>query len=107
MPDYVDDEMLKENSVLVAEAKRLGRWMIILSNLVPVSLLLTLEFVRFAQALFIAWDVEMCDEHRQAIVNESCLNEQLGKIDYVFTDKTGTLTLNKLEVQRVWYTCKL
>jgi hypothetical protein len=48
MPDYVDDEMLKENSVLVAEAKRLGRWMIILSNLVPVSLLLTLEFVRFA-----------------------------------------------------------
>jgi P-type E1-E2 ATPase len=49
----------------------------------------------------------MCDEHQQAIVNESCLNEQLGKIDYVFTDKTGTLTLNKLEVQRVWYTCKL
>lgn len=62
MPDYVDLELLAEGSQLIAEGKRFGRWLIVLSNMVPISLLVTLESVKFAQSLFIHWDVDMCDE---------------------------------------------
>jgi hypothetical protein len=48
LPEYVDEELLSEDSQLMAEAKRFGRWLIVLSNLVPISLLVTLESVRFA-----------------------------------------------------------
>jgi magnesium-transporting ATPase (P-type) len=39
-----------------------GRWMIVLSNLVPISLLVTVEAIKFAQAYFIMWDANLMDE---------------------------------------------
>jgi len=44
------------------------------------------------------WDEEMkCPETgAYAICNTSELNDDLGQIEYLFTDKTGTLTENKL-----------
>ena len=63
-------------------------------NFVPVSLLLTLEMINFVQAYFIQVDVMMVDEHRgiEPICQSSNLNEELGMIHYIFSDKTGTLT---------------
>ena len=46
--------------VLVESLAAVGRWMIIMSNLVPISLLVTVESVRFLQAYFIMWDVDLC-----------------------------------------------
>ena len=39
-----------------------GRWLIVLSNLVPISLLVTVEMIKFAQAYFIMWDANLMDE---------------------------------------------
>ena len=39
----------------------LGVWFIALMNFVPVSLLVTLELINFAQAYFISCDIELCD----------------------------------------------
>ena len=36
-----------------------GRWMIVMSNLVPISLLVTVETVRFVQGIFMQWDVDL------------------------------------------------
>ena len=35
-----------------------------------------------------------------AVARTSNLNEELGQIKYVFSDKTGTLTCNKMEFKR-------
>ena len=63
-------------------------------NFVPISLLVTLEMISFAQAYFITVDCQVYDEMRDlpAVVQSSNLNEELGMVHYIFSDKTGTLT---------------
>lgn len=77
-------------------------WMLIFTNLVPISLIVTLEVVKFFQAIFISWDIKLYYEPSDvpAGVHSSNLNEELGQINYVFSDKTGTLTCNIMEFRK-------
>ena len=63
-------------------------------NFVPISMLVTLEMVNFIQAWFITVDLKVFDQSRglAAGVQSSNLNEELGMVHYIFSDKTGTLT---------------
>jgi phospholipid-transporting ATPase len=63
-------------------------------NIVPISLMVTLEIVKFVQALIITWDVEIYDVSKDmpTKAQSSNLNEELGTVHYIFSDKTGTLT---------------
>ncbi|TDH65800.1 hypothetical protein CCR75_007199 [Bremia lactucae] len=72
------------------------RYFIIMQNFIPISLNVSLEFVKYWQAYFIQQDLEMYDEQSDtpAMVRSSALNEDLGRVHHIFTDKTGTLTMN-------------
>ncbi|DAZ94109.1 TPA: hypothetical protein N0F65_008973 [Lagenidium giganteum] len=72
------------------------RYFIIMQNFVPISLNVSLEFVKYWQAYFMEQDLEMYDEASDtpAMVRSSGLNEDLGRVHHIFTDKTGTLTMN-------------
>ncbi|ETP50274.1 hypothetical protein F442_04264 [Phytophthora nicotianae P10297] len=72
------------------------RYFIIMQNFVPISLNVSLEFVKYWQAYFIEQDLEMYDKPSDtpAMVRSSALNEDLGRVHHIFTDKTGTLTMN-------------
>ncbi|KAK9810005.1 hypothetical protein WJX72_003251 [[Myrmecia] bisecta] len=77
---------------------------ILYSYLVPISLFVTLEIVKFWQAfIYINLDDEMRDpvsgDHARA--RNSNLNEDLGKVEYVFSDKTGTLTSNEMQMREM------
>ena len=74
-------------------------FIILYNNLIPISLLVTLEFVKLIQAYFINMDREMyhADSDTFALARTSNLNEELGQIKYVFSDKTGTLTQNVMK----------
>jgi magnesium-transporting ATPase (P-type) len=37
-----------------------GTWFIIMSMMVPISLIVTSELVKFAQSQFIRWDLDLC-----------------------------------------------
>lgn len=69
------------------------------TNLVPISLLVCLETVKFLQGFILAWDVQMYDYENDVEMKaqSSNLNEELGMVEFVFSDKTGTLTQNIME----------
>uniref|UniRef100_A0A7N6AYC1 Phospholipid-transporting ATPase n=1 Tax=Anabas testudineus TaxID=64144 RepID=A0A7N6AYC1_ANATE len=74
-------------------------FMVLFNYIIPVSMYVTVEMQKFLGSYFIVWDDEMLDEElgERAVVNTSDLNEELGQVEYVFTDKTGTLTENNME----------
>lgn len=69
-------------------------WFLIMMNFVSISLIVSLEMVKFVQGIFIENDWMMYDETKdmQASCQSSNLNEELGMVNYIFSDKTGTLT---------------
>ncbi|XP_037782447.1 probable phospholipid-transporting ATPase IM isoform X5 [Penaeus monodon] len=69
---------------------------IVLNTVVPISLYVSVEVIRLCQSFLINWDVALCyaptGVHAKA--RTTTLNEELGQIEYIFSDKTGTLTQN-------------
>ncbi|KUJ23533.1 P-type ATPase-like protein [Mollisia scopiformis] len=75
---------------------------ILFQNLVPISLYISIEIVKTCQAFFIYSDTEMYYEK----IDYPCtpkswnISDDLGQIEYIFSDKTGTLTQNVMEFKK-------
>jgi phospholipid-transporting ATPase len=76
---------------------RLGNWFILFVNFVPISMMITLEMIRLFQAFFIINDRYMAVAAAKPTVQSSNLNDDLGQISHIFSDKTGTLTCNSMD----------
>ncbi|KAM6945440.1 phospholipid-transporting ATPase IH-like [Aplochiton taeniatus] len=89
----------KQRHVVVRAFTDFLAFMVLFNYIIPVSMYVTVEMQKFLGSYFIMWDDEMFDEElgERAQVNTSDLNEELGQVEYVFTDKTGTLTENNME----------
>lgn len=73
--------------------------LILYGYLIPISLYVSIEVVKVLQAMFINQDLHMYDEEsgKPARARTSNLNEELGQVDTILTDKTGTLTCNQMD----------
>ncbi|XP_026787831.1 phospholipid-transporting ATPase IH isoform X2 [Pangasianodon hypophthalmus] len=92
-------ETERQRHVLIRAFTDFLAFMVLFNYIIPVSMYVTVEMQKFLGSYFITWDDEMFDEElgEGALVNTSDLNEELGQVEYVFTDKTGTLTENNME----------
>uniref|UniRef100_A0A8B9KMR2 Phospholipid-transporting ATPase n=1 Tax=Astyanax mexicanus TaxID=7994 RepID=A0A8B9KMR2_ASTMX len=74
-------------------------FLVLYNFIIPISLYVTVEMQKFLGSFFIGLDLDLYHEEsdQRAQVNTSDLNEELGQVEYVFTDKTGTLTENEMQ----------
>jgi phospholipid-translocating ATPase len=76
--------------------------LIAFQNIVPISLYISIEIVKTIQAYFISQDIDMYYKpYDTACVPKTWnISDDLGQIEYIFSDKTGTLTQNVMEFQK-------
>lgn len=74
-----------------------NRFVILFSFLIPMSMKVNLEFAKIFYCLQISGDKDMPG----SLARNSQIPEQLGRIDYLMMDKTGTLTKNEMRFQKI------
>ena len=73
----------------------------LLSNFVPLSLYVSVEMITVMMMIYISWDKDMYHEDTDTPASaRSTIVTDLGLVEYIFSDKTGTLTCNVMEFKR-------
>lgn len=76
---------------------KITRFLVLFSTIVPISLRVNLDMGKSAYSWFIQRDTDI----RGAVVRTSTIPEDLGRIEYLLSDKTGTLTQNEMEMKKI------
>lgn len=79
------------------------KYLMLLNTLIPISMSVTLETTKLVMAYLINLDLELYDEESdcRAVARSSNLMEELGQIQCILTDKTGTLTCNEMVLRHL------
>ncbi|XP_008579413.1 PREDICTED: probable phospholipid-transporting ATPase IK [Galeopterus variegatus] len=77
-------------------------FVLLLSVMLPIAMFIIAEFIYLGNSVFINWDLRMYHEPQDvpAEARSTSLSDQLGRVEYVFSDKTGTLTQNVLRFSK-------
>ncbi|XP_077210179.1 aminophospholipid ATPase 3 isoform X3 [Tasmannia lanceolata] len=99
LDESVEDQFNPNNRFVVA-ILTMFTLITLYSTIIPISLYVSIEMIKFIQSTqFINKDLHMyhVESNTPALARTSNLNEELGQVEYIFSDKTGTLTRNLME----------
>ena len=82
---------------------------VLYSNMIPISLYVVLEIIKSIQGLLINYDNEIYDISIDKYANcrTTELIEELGQVEFIFSDKTGTLTQNSMILKKIYVNGKV
>ncbi|OQR96360.1 phospholipid-transporting ATPase [Achlya hypogyna] len=80
-----------------------GYYWILIASFVPITLYVSIAIVKSYQTYFMNRDLEMyhAPSDTPAVVRNADLNDELGQITHIFSDKTGTLTANEMNFRKM------
>ncbi|CAD27116.1 PHOSPHOLIPID-TRANSPORTING ATPASE IIA [Encephalitozoon cuniculi GB-M1] len=73
------------------------RFLVLFSSVIPISLRITVDWARYCYGKYISEDERI----EGAMMRSNNLPEELGRVSYFLTDKTGTLTKNEMEMKKI------
>ena len=95
---YYRTVILISNITISESVIILFTYFLLLNTLIPISLIVSIEIIKLIQGIFIEWDINLYSKWRHCFctVKGFSINEELGNVNFIFADKTGTLTKNQL-----------
>ena len=103
--EYLKHKNFYSNFVLISNSPRIESFIcfftyfLLLNTLIPISLIVSTEIIKIIQGIFIGWDILLYSKYRHCFcgVKSVSIIEELGNVNFIFSDKTGTITKNQLE----------
>lgn len=91
--EFAENEMVEGSKWYV----KVMRFLVLFSTIVPISLRVNLDLGKTVYSWFIQRDAGI----KGTVVRTSTIPEELGRIEYLLSDKTGTLTQNEMEMKKI------
>ena len=91
-------ETLPEKSAFIILYVRLY---LLASVMIPISLKVTIDLLKYMYAVWIRNDAKMFSKGIETLVNNTSIIEDLGCVEYIFSDKTGTMTENEMTLKKI------
>ena len=103
--NYESNKNFYENFLFLKNSPNLESFIIfftyflLLNTLIPISLIVSTEIIKMVLGIFMRWDILLYSKRRKCFCNPKSVSiiEELGNVNFIFSDKTGTLTKNQLQ----------